>query len=69
CPWNRFETPSSEPAFAPRPDNVSPPLDELADLDEATFRARFRKSPIKRTKWAGFQRNVQIARSNVPRDE
>jgi epoxyqueuosine reductase len=62
CPWNRKLAQSSDvAAFAPRPENVDPALAELAALGEEGFRARFRKSPVKRTKWAGFLRNVRAA--------
>ena len=62
CPWNRkFARTSDVAAFAPRPENVNPGLAELAALGEEGFRARFRKSPVKRTKWAGFLRNVRAA--------
>lgn len=48
CPFNRFSTPSGEAAFEPRAGSVAPSLVDLATLDDAAFRARFRKSPLKR---------------------
>lgn len=41
-----------------------PRLEWLASLDENEFRAMFRGSPVKRTKWRGLVRNVCIALGN-----
>jgi epoxyqueuosine reductase len=57
CPWNRDTT-------APLPDGP-PPLEKLAALSEEEFRARFRGSAIKRTRYTGFLRNVAIAMGNL----
>ncbi len=65
CPWNhRFATELGDPALAPRPDNLSPDPAELAALTDDTFRARFRKSPIKRAKRQGLARNAAIVAAN-----
>ena len=37
---------------------------ELAGLDEAAFRERFRRSPVKRAKRRGLLRNVSVALGN-----
>jgi epoxyqueuosine reductase QueG len=42
-----------------------PPLEWLLSLSESDFRAFFRSSPIRRTKWQGLQRNAQIVRDKV----
>ena len=42
----------------------APGLAELAALDESAFRARFRKSPVRRIGRARFLRNVLIAIGN-----
>ncbi|MCX7382673.1 MAG: tRNA epoxyqueuosine(34) reductase QueG [Alphaproteobacteria bacterium] len=63
CPWNRFAHAAHE-KLAALPQNVAPPLGELAGLDEAAFRARFAASPIKRIGRARFIRNVLIAIGN-----
>jgi epoxyqueuosine reductase len=39
-------------------------LIELMRMDDETFRKRFRKSPVKRTKRRGFLRNVAVALGN-----
>jgi len=41
-----------------------PPLDWLLSLSEDEFRAAFRGSPVKRTKWRGLLRNACIAAGN-----
>ncbi|HVF41531.1 MAG TPA: tRNA epoxyqueuosine(34) reductase QueG [Pyrinomonadaceae bacterium] len=68
CPWNRFEQPSAEPRFEPRPGNVSPPLEEIADLTHDAYVERFRRSPLKRAKLTGLQRNARALLS-LPREE
>jgi epoxyqueuosine reductase len=65
CPWNRFQQPTEEQAFAPRPDNLNPMLDELESLTDAEFSERFRRSPVKRTKRAGLRRNVKAVREGT----
>lgn len=68
CPWNhRFATEPSDPALAPRPENVSPDTVELATLSESGFRERFKGSPIRRTKHSGLTRNARIALRNRDR--
>ena len=65
CPWNeRFAVPTDEPAFQPRPDQVAPPLLDLLRLDEAAFRARYRKAPLYRARRRGLLRNVCVAIGN-----
>ena len=64
CPWNKFAKATREQAFHPRETTTSPALADLATLDDATFRARFAKSPIKRIGRDRFLRNVLIAIGN-----
>lgn len=59
CPWNRFERPADEPRFEPRPGSVSPALEEVASLSHEAYVERFRRSPVKRAKLAGLQRNAR----------
>ncbi len=59
CPWNRFERPTPEPRFEPRAGAVSPALEEIANLTHEAYVERFRRSPIKRAKLAGLQRNAR----------
>jgi len=64
CPWNKFAQEAREIKLQPRAELSSPPLAELARLDDAGFRALFRKSPIKRIGRDRFLRNVLIAIGN-----
>lgn len=59
CPWNRFSTPTSEQRFQPRQEQTFLPLDSIVNLQPDEFADRFRKSPVKRTKLAGLQRNAR----------
>jgi epoxyqueuosine reductase len=64
CPWNKYARACSEPAFLPRPALTAPRLAELAALDDAAFRALFRKTAVKRIGRDRFLRNVAIALGN-----
>jgi epoxyqueuosine reductase len=64
CPWNKFARAGREARLAARDENLAPPLQELARINDAGFRTRFRKSPIKRTGRDRFVRNVLIAIGN-----
>jgi epoxyqueuosine reductase len=59
CPWNRFEQETREPRFEPRPGHVAPSLQEILELTPETYAERFRRSPIKRAKLNGLQRNAR----------
>ncbi|MEN0087071.1 MAG: tRNA epoxyqueuosine(34) reductase QueG, partial [Pseudomonadota bacterium] len=64
CPWNKFASAAHEAKLQARDDMVSPPLAELAALDDAGFRARFSGSPVKRIGRNRLVRNVLIAIGN-----
>jgi epoxyqueuosine reductase len=64
CPWNKFATTAREAKLQARDDLNSPALAELATLDDASFRAFFSASPIKRIGRERFLRNVLIAIGN-----
>lgn len=61
CPWNSFQQPTEEPSFAPREENLSPKLSELAEMTQEEFTANFSKSAIKRAKHSGLVRNARAA--------
>jgi epoxyqueuosine reductase len=67
CPWNKFAQAGQEMLFHARAETHNPPLGELLQLDDAAFRKRFAKTPIKRTGRARFVRNVLIASGNSGR--
>jgi epoxyqueuosine reductase len=64
CPWNKFAARAREAELHARETAANPPLAELAALEDATFRARFSGSPIKRIGVNRFLRNVMIAIGN-----
>ena len=64
CPWNKFARVARESAFAPRATLTGATLVDLAAIDDATFRARFSGSAIKRLGRERFVRNVAIALGN-----
>ncbi len=66
CPWNKFQRETAEPSFQPRVNTLEPKLADLAELTKEEFKDRFRKSPIKRTKWEGLMRNVRAVREHLP---
>ncbi len=59
CPWNRFQVPTNEQAFMPRHEETSLSFRRIEEFQQEEFSARFRKSPLKRTKLAGLQRNAR----------
>lgn len=64
CPWNspRRAAVTAEPAFQPA--NARPRLGELASLTEEEFNARFARTPIERSRYEGFLRNLAVAMGN-----
>jgi len=66
CPYNLQAVPTVEPAFQPTPLSLSPDLAALAKMEEGEFTRVLRHSPIRRSKYSGFLRNVQAAIKNLP---
>jgi epoxyqueuosine reductase len=69
CPWNRHAPGSTEPSFQPRAAGPTLPLVDLLELDEASFRSRFRGSPLLRAKRRGLLRSAAMALGNAPAPE
>lgn len=59
CPWNRYSQSNTTEEFFPKPEFLTLDLERLKKMDDEDFRFLFRKSAIKRIKFAGFQRNVK----------
>ena len=60
CPWNeRFAQPTDVDDFQPRPENLAPPLQELATLSDEEWDRRFTGSALRRIKPAMWRRNAQ----------
>jgi epoxyqueuosine reductase len=64
CPYNRHAAASAWPTLAPYPAQAAPWLADLLALDDATFRARYRGTPVMRTKRRGLVRNACVAAGN-----
>lgn len=66
CPYNASThgRPRGWPEFEPR-QGTRFDLVEIVGMDDATFRERFRGSPVKRTKRRGLVRNAALALGNI----
>jgi epoxyqueuosine reductase len=60
CPWNRFSKPNTEINFTPIPEILNLSTKEWQAMSEETFKNIFKYSPLKRTKYAGIQRNLKF---------
>lgn len=59
CPWNRFARPHNEPAFNPNEKLLNFSKKEWKEITQETFSEVFKKSAVKRTKFAGLTRNIR----------
>jgi epoxyqueuosine reductase len=64
CPWNKFAQVAPEREFYAREGNLTPSLIALMGMTREEFNRRFKGSPVKRAKHAGFLRNVAVALGN-----
>ncbi len=64
CPWNRFQKPTEELRFEPRPENVSADLDAIRALTPENYAEKFRRSAMKRTKLSGLKRNAEALKTS-----
>ena len=60
CPWNRFSKPHNEPLFNPNPELLSMSKKDWEEITQEVFSEIFKKSPVKRTKFAGLKRNIEF---------
>ena len=60
CPWNRFATPHSEPAFNPTDELLSLSKNQWEEMTQEVFSVIFKNSAIKRTKFEGLKRNIKF---------
>ncbi len=65
CPWNRFATPTANPDFAERPEQQTPALLPLLELDEGAFASRYQGTALRRAGRNRFVRNVAVALGNL----
>ncbi|MDA0206532.1 MAG: tRNA epoxyqueuosine(34) reductase QueG [Acidobacteria bacterium] len=64
CPWNRPARAATTDAEEFQPANAEPSLEELATMTQEQFNDRFAGTPIERSRYAGFLRNVAVAMGN-----
>ncbi len=60
CPWNRFSAPTLEEKFQPNSQLKNFTKQEWKDITQEVFSSVFRKSAVKRTKFAGLKRNLDF---------
>ncbi|MGF1532460.1 MAG: tRNA epoxyqueuosine(34) reductase QueG [Bernardetiaceae bacterium] len=64
CPWNRRSLPHQEPAFAPKAELSAMQAKDWEELTETIFDQLFAGTALKRTKFAGLQRNIRFLSSS-----
>jgi epoxyqueuosine reductase len=60
CPWNKFSKSHNEPLFNPNPEMLSMTKKDWEEITEETFKAVFKNSAVKRTKFEGLKRNIDF---------
>lgn len=60
CPWNRFSLPHKEEKFLPKEELLNYSKSDWQEITEEVFKKIFQKSPVKRTKFEGFKRNIRF---------
>ncbi len=68
CPWNRFSIPHHEPAFEPKQELLEMDWIDWHNMDEEKFREIFRKSAVKRTRYAGIKRNLAYLEQSIQKN-
>ncbi len=63
CPWNSFSVPHNEPLFAPKSALLTMTKTDWEEVTQETFAKVFQKSAVKRTKYAGLQRNISFLKT------
>jgi epoxyqueuosine reductase len=64
CPWNRFSSPHQIQEFNPIRAIITNHTEEWDEIEEQTFKNLFKNSPLKRTGFTNFIRNIKFLRSN-----
>jgi len=60
CPWNRFASNHDEPLFYPDKKLQNMTKTKWNELDKTQFKSMFKDSPIQRTGFKGFKRNIEF---------
>jgi epoxyqueuosine reductase len=58
CPWNSFSKAHKEPAFKPLDGLLQMTKEDWMQIEENSFKARFKTSPLLRSKLKGIKRNI-----------
>ena len=64
CPWNKFAQTGQDIRRETMPALAHLSLQDMLQMDEAAFRKKFATTPVKRTGYTRFMRNVLIAAGN-----
>lgn len=64
CPWNRFSQPHQVADFSPLQEILNLSTSAWEEMTEETFKKIFKDSPLKRSKYQGIRRNLQLIRSS-----
>jgi len=66
CPWNRrFARPVPEQRFVRRTELEALDAEEILELDETAFRARYSGTALMRARWDGMRRNACVVLGNL----
>lgn len=69
CPWNRFSKATEENQFKPIDALLNLNDEDFDRIDASTFAELFRGSPIKRSKFNGFKRNLEFVKKQKQSSE
>ncbi len=58
CPWNRFSKPTKVEEFKPHPEMPDMKAKDWEEITEDVFKKVFKKSAVKRAKYAGLKQNI-----------
>jgi len=64
CPWNRFSKAHNEPHFKPLNGLLQLNQDDWMEMEETSFKSRFKKSPLLRAKLTGLKRNIHYLKTS-----
>ncbi len=65
CPWNSKAKLAQFLDFYPRNKVLEAADNHFKSMDEKSFNDLFAGSPVRRTKWEGFKRNLSIVNTNI----
>lgn len=65
CPWNRKARKGSEEKLFARDDLADKNIDYWEELNLQEYRRLFKKNPVKRAKFDGLKRNIEVVSKNI----